>query len=66
MTCFRYIYPIVPWDLKTYILERGRREDFRDRPPPGGLAPQGHEVQIEGFEGKCAFCLCQTLLEMAI
>ena len=19
---FRYIYPIVPWDLKTYILER--------------------------------------------
>ena len=22
MTCFSYIYPIVPWDLKTYILER--------------------------------------------
>ena len=63
MTCFRYIYPIVPWDLKTCILEReGGKILGIDHHP----APQGHEVQIEGFEGKCAFCLCQTLLEMAI
>ena len=43
MTRFIYIYPIVPWDLNTHILERG------------GLKMETGWCQVRiGFEGKGA------------